>query len=465
MRNLVISALVLELSLCSALMSADLVTTKTNHGDEPTPAVHSTDFIADGANSGGGWTLQNSGVTTLLYSVKPVDENIGWVGGAAGVVLRTTNGGTNWKSVGGGAIGTATVVAVQAFDTTTAWAASNRSAAQGGGTFIHKTTNGGATWTQVYANLDPAAFINAMKMYDGTTGIATGDPVGGKWMILKTTNGGSSWARIASEPLQVGTEVGAVNGLATYGTSHIWFTPSGSGSNVYRSTDGGVSWTFSTLPFSSFVGAIAFNDPLTGILGASIGQALRSTDGGATWTPVTFPGTGGIYVAAGSGLDFFLPRGTNIYRSTDSGVTWDLSFAASSSFAAFRGVNFYVSGSTLTGWATGQLGGIAAFNGTLTDVRQEGGEAPSTFMLSQNYPNPFNPSTTIRYSIPAGTNGLATLRVYDLLGREVATLVNEAAQPGTYETQWDASSVASGVYLYKLAAGQFTETKKLVLPR
>jgi hypothetical protein len=93
-----------------------------------------------------------------------------------------------------------------------------------------------------------------------------------------------------------------------------------------------------------------------------------------------------------------------------------------------------------------------------------GMSVPERFELHQNYPNPFNPGTKITFSIPVGTGHAPTvLKVYDLLGREVATLVNEVKDPGSYEVTWDASGVASGVYFYRLNAGSFSETRRLVL--
>lgn len=86
---------------------------------------------------------------------------------------------------------------------------------------------------------------------------------------------------------------------------------------------------------------------------------------------------------------------------------------------------------------------------------------PSTFNLEQNYPNPFNPSTTIRYSIP--TSEFVTLKVYDVLGREVQTLVNEEKATGSYEVSFNAAGLSSGIYFYKLQAGSFIETKKMIL--
>lgn len=86
---------------------------------------------------------------------------------------------------------------------------------------------------------------------------------------------------------------------------------------------------------------------------------------------------------------------------------------------------------------------------------------PGEYRISQNYPNPFNPSTTIAFSIP--TRSFVTLKVFDALGREAATLVSEALQPGSYLRQWNASGFSSGVYFYRLQAGSYTETKRLLL--
>jgi hypothetical protein len=88
------------------------------------------------------------------------------------------------------------------------------------------------------------------------------------------------------------------------------------------------------------------------------------------------------------------------------------------------------------------------------------------YELLQNYPNPFNPTTTIRYSIPVNIkSGMSkvTLKIYDVLGREVATLVNEQKNAGNYEVQFNAANLASGVYIYSLNAGDFTASKKLIL--
>ncbi len=98
---------------------------------------------------------------------------------------------------------------------------------------------------------------------------------------------------------------------------------------------------------------------------------------------------------------------------------------------------------------------------TLTSVQESAGTAlPKNYSLSQNYPNPFNPSTTIFYQVPI--NGMVTLKVYDMLGRETATLVNEIQGSGSYTAQFNGRSFSSGMYFYKLSSGSFSETKKMM---
>jgi hypothetical protein len=90
-------------------------------------------------------------------------------------------------------------------------------------------------------------------------------------------------------------------------------------------------------------------------------------------------------------------------------------------------------------------------------------DGPGEFALAQNYPNPFNPVTNLQFRIP--DFGSISLKVYDLLGREVAVLVNEQRPTGTYAVRWDASRFPSGIYFYRLQAGNRIETKKMVLVR
>jgi hypothetical protein len=99
----------------------------------------------------------------------------------------------------------------------------------------------------------------------------------------------------------------------------------------------------------------------------------------------------------------------------------------------------------------------------LTSVpdEQEENIIPDNFELSQNYPNPFNPSTTIRYSVPSRST--VVLKIYDILGGEVSTLVNEDKDVGIYSVNFNTSQLASGIYLFRIQAGTFVETKKMIL--
>jgi hypothetical protein len=97
----------------------------------------------------------------------------------------------------------------------------------------------------------------------------------------------------------------------------------------------------------------------------------------------------------------------------------------------------------------------------VTDVREDGGIVPSAYRLEQNYPNPFNPTTNIRYSIPNASH--VSLKVYDVLGREVATLVNEEQSAGNYVADLDATNLSNGTYFYTLKAGAFTDTRKMMV--
>jgi hypothetical protein len=107
------------------------------------------------------------------------------------------------------------------------------------------------------------------------------------------------------------------------------------------------------------------------------------------------------------------------------------------------------------------LSGDGTVTGTLTGIRQVLTETPTVFSLAQNFPNPFNPTTTINYQLQKA--GSVSLKVYDMLGREAATLVNEEKTAGYYSATFDASRLSSGTYMYRLHAGSFIEVKKLVL--
>ncbi|MEE9430622.1 MAG: T9SS type A sorting domain-containing protein, partial [Melioribacteraceae bacterium] len=97
----------------------------------------------------------------------------------------------------------------------------------------------------------------------------------------------------------------------------------------------------------------------------------------------------------------------------------------------------------------------------ITNVKKDNLSIPTEFKLEQNYPNPFNPSTTIRYSIPS--NEFVTLKIYNILGSEVANLVNKKQTSGSYQVNFDASNITSGIYFYKISTSKFNQVKKMLL--
>jgi hypothetical protein len=188
-----------------------------------------------------------------------------------------------------------------------------------------------------------------------------------------------------------------------------------------------------------------------------------STDNGQTWAPTAFNQSGfGAQAIAASGNTVWVggigfPRG--LFRSTDNGTTWaPLNLSGSTDPIPTDNVNsLAVSGSTLLALGGGPPTLFVSTNAGNTWIRTMSGLPVS----NASYPNPFNPSTTITYQLPATSN--VNLKVFDMLGREVATLVNERQNAGQYQVRFDATRLASGMYFYRLQAGSFIETKKMML--
>ena len=180
-----------------------------------------------------------------------------------------------------------------------------------------------------------------------------------------------------------------------------------------------------------------------------------------------------FYLDGVTGTTTNLVRGFRVDRSGNmqwGGTIKDIS-SLSSGRGRLTGV-FLGNGTSLLTWSDQRQdgNGIYAqnvnFDGSLgitVGINAPHYGVPTSYSLSQNYPNPFNPTTTIGYTIPVGTRGGTSLRVYDVLGREVATLVDEELTAGEHVARFDASSLASGVYFYRLTSGSFSATRKLLL--
>ncbi len=205
---------------------------------------------------------------------------------------------------------------------------------------------------------------------------------------------------------------------------------------------------------------------------------FHSTDNGASWTEIneglpkneygyyysinSFAAVGtNVFVGTTTSLNMYSENNCRVFLSTNNGKNW---IPADSGLA-------YTSVLSLIITPDGK-GNLTLYAGTgsgiwkrplsemITDVKNTT-EQPNEYVLYQNYPNPFNPSTNIQYAI--SSKQFVTLKVYDILGNELATLINEVKPAGTYEVTWNAVNLPSGVYFYQLKAGNFTATKKLLL--
>ena len=392
-----------------------------------------------------GWTAQTSGVTTSLYTVSTVDRNVGWIGGAGGVVLRTTDGGENWTNVTGSPIGTADVYAICGLDANTCLVSTSPSA-----TYVYRTTNGGSTWTEVFTQT--GGFMDDIKFQNANTGIMYGDPVGSRWSLWKTTDGGATWDSSGMYLPQAGSEAGWNNSMWLSGNS-VWFGTNNT--RVYKSTDFGLTWTYGATTGSANSYSVAFNGDI-GFTGQSV--TLKSTDGGDNWASVTLPSTGTCYSFNGVIDRFWYCRGTRIFWSNDNGVNFDTQYVGTGTYQA---MSLKQDDNIIRGWAVTSNGAIAMYNEQLVGVSNNQNQIPSNYLLLQNYPNPFNPSTKISFSLPKAGN--VKLIVYDVLGREVATLVNEFTSAGIHAIDFNATNLSSGIYIYRIEAGNFTDTKKMIL--
>ncbi len=162
-------------------------------------------------------------------------------------------------------------------------------------------------------------------------------------------------------------------------------------------------------------------------------------------------------VSVNSGTEFFVTVG--VQNATDTlGVRSDSLSSPATTSASYNG-------SSWSAWTKGHLRmrAIVAGGSAVTDVEQDEEGTPVAYDLFQNYPNPFNPATTLQYQLAAP--GQVRLIVYDMLGREVSTLVNEKKGAGSHTVRFDAGRLASGVYFYRLEANGFVQTKKMTLLR
>lgn len=267
---------------------------------------------------------------------------------------------------------------------------------------IYKSLDYGNTWTEVNSGIQAEARITSIV--SNRNAIFAGSASNG---IFKTTNGGANWTEINSGLINT-----QICQLTVMDTKLLAVTIDG----VFKSDNDGKNWAADTSSLENVNCFVVVNNQL--LAGTDDNGIYLSSDYGISWTSLS------------SGI----PANTRV---------WSLSVSSNGIFAGTdKGV-----------W-------MLPLSEIITKVKNIT-KLPKNFTLEQNYPNPFNPTTVIRYQLPE--NGRVTLKIYDVLGREINTLVNEVKIPGNYTVQFDGSKLSSGVYFYQIQTENFRSVKKMLL--
>ncbi len=431
-------------------------------------------------------------------------------------LFRSSDGGNNWNLISNGLPGKtdSNSIDINNIDVqfgTPVYSLANRGSKLFAGTsvnFVDVSTDAGITWSEANDGLvNPySAHITSMTVSDAV--LIVSEFTGDTSSIYRSTDDGASWT-------EVNHGLSLVNQLAAIGSNVIAATASGG----YLSTDGGNSWTslFGTGGFPPVKPInVAFAQNSVFFAGGSSSGIVRSTNGGTEWAAADsgVPPNVAVSSIGGDGVNVYAATSGGLFKSRDDGISWtrlDNSFLSpysdylniiaggSGEIVAFTTYltngfeNIFLStdgGSLWTSINNGPIPNVSSalvFNGKLfvgivggnqwgvwydklpnvTSVKENIAKgSPANFELEQNYPNPFNPSTIIKYSLHK--SGLVTIKVYDILGREVTTLVDKIQNTGSYQITFDGSRLASGVYFYRLTAASlrgesFSEIKKLVV--
>jgi len=337
---------------------------------------------------------------------------------------------------------------------------------------IFRTTDGGFTWELQFFDTTVSRYMNYIEMFDSMNGMAMGNPADSTRpaLFLKTTNGGVDWISQNTSYLIGLWSFDIWRGVDFVNLNQGYFYRN---STIYKTTNSGIDW--SIIFEGEFCPLLkGYDENLLlagGSLGGTSGTIHRTIDGGLNWESNQFDslswGTDLEFIPNNPAKVWYSSLGSNVFFSNDTGKTWTKEFGLDN--LRFNDIVFTDENN---GWllanqpATGRKTRIfrttnGGQGGIVISVEDESQLNPTGFKLEQNYPNPFNPTTSLQYSI--GNRQFVTLKVFDLLGREIATLVNEEKPAGTYEVEFDGTNLPSGVYFYQLKAGSFIETRKMVL--
>ena len=426
-------------------------------------SVGSDGMLIRTTDGGTTWTSQTGGPRVPLYAVRFTDALKGVVVGYQGSIYRTIDGGVSWEAQVSG-----TTEQLRGIEFPTA----STGIVVGDNGTILRSTDAGITWQYTKMVRDYQSFwFKSIAFSSPTTGIIVGrrDDNAGMTVsytcIMRTTDGGLNWDEI-KVPGSWRRELMSVSfgGLSTVHAV-------GDSGFVLSSTNGGVNWfvqgqvdpeTGITPPTKMNLKSVSFAGPSWGFAVGEYGTVLRTLDGGTTWTvqkAATQSNLMGVWTV--NGLNILAVGLTGaVLVSNDAGATW-IGQATETSNDLYA-VHFTdVDRGTIVGDRGIILRTLLASSlpsGVLDDPAPS---VPRVFSLAQNYPNPFNGMTTIEFDL-ARTSPVV-LKLYDLLGREMATLVDEVKPAGVYRLRWDSRNLPSGVYFYRLSVGDLLATKKMVL--
>ena len=284
--------------------------------------------------------------------------------------------------------------------------------------------------------------------------------------IFRSIDNGESWIQINN-----GLTLLLVTSLAINSNNNIFAGTLGNG--IFRSTDNGENWILKNNGLTNgFINCIMINNSDYIFAGTNNGLYL-STDNGDNWLERSNGLSSKIVTTLTENSTNMILLGNydGVYRSVDNGEFWSLRNGGLTNYS----ITSLVFNSNDIAFAGTMGDGVFRSINSTTAIENEIDKIPSSYSLSQNHPNPFNPSTKIKYAIPTSPfhpspyqgegqgERLITLIVFDVLGREVATLVDEYKPAGSYEVEFNAFHLPSGVYFYQLKAGAYIETKKMIL--
>ena len=387
------------------------------------------------SNAGTTWIDNLNTITFLSFypenyqKIYFADANTGWFNTWLDDLYKSTNGGINWLRQSPG---------VSVFDFNFA---NQNTGLIGAYDRISRTTNGGINWTFFYTS----ETCEAIPYFKNDTAYAQ---LRSSQRLIRSTNGGVNWTDISSSAI--------AGGKLHFLNSRIIF--SAVSPALCKSTNGGANWTTLNYFFGTPLYNTYFINENTGFVTLDSG-IYKTTDGGTTFTLKQY-----LPISSVNNYQFINDRtgwaaGSNsvLLKTVDAGDTWIQNNNTES-----RGLYSICFINDNTGWVCGADAVIIkTTTGGTIGIQQISTSLPDKYYLSQNYPNPFNPNTVISFQLPAA--GFVKLKVFDLLGREVANLVNENLSAGSYKYDFNASALPSGIYFYNLETENFSETKKMVL--